>query len=1164
MANNTLTGSSDAEVFIYDGGNDVITNYSGEDTVQIASGSINGYSIKNGDLIFKIGSGSLTLKNMANHSITIKNSSGRTSTNFYGTGYTAQEVIKNLVKAWTKTLLTGTAELDESIQLCSHFKSISAVINQMVADCKAAGDGDTFLRKYCGIILDNADTGAITGWDAGGSKIKTAANVIPETSTLKELPSYTNSSFVRNNVTINIAENLSSLTADGKKVLNALYSWWAEESLSLIEESYGVKFEEGDTINFSLMPSSSYWALTSGTDVKINMGYTTFNGDDDYNGNGVDRTIAHEFTHVAQNLFMGYFPQFLEEGLAELTHGIDDMRQSLIKRLAENPDALKGYLNVNNYNTGSAYYYAAGYMFYRYLAKQTADAYDKSTAHAWEDNVLISGTSKAELLSGSGDYVTLSAGSGNDTLTAYGDSMEVIGGAGNDFIYSDSAGAIISGGKGNDTMKNYASKVSISGDDGNDYIYNYDASKITICGGKGNDHIRNGDGSKILFQYVGGYDTIYGFDSTCTLQIGDGTETYSTTTIGSNVVVTTGNGKITLSGAATLSAANIKGEDPPAWTISGSVATYTAENNSVLKVIGVTSLDGISLDGNVVIISAASLGKNRVTVTGDYTLALSNDVAEPSTSIAWKLNGTTATYNQTTTAGYTLTEDASAINYSTESVTTLATVKGVKSTSGLKVSGNVITVAKASVNAKNITVTGDYTLALADNVTRPSTTNSWSLNNSTATLKQTTTAGYTLEDNVIIYSKKSTANVATVTGVKSTSGLKVSGNVITVSKASVNAKNITVTGDYTLALADNVAQPSTTNSWSLNNSTATLKQTTTAGYTLEDNVIIYSKKSTANVATVTGVKSTSGLKVNGNVITVSKASVNAKNITVTSDYTLALADNVAQPSTTNSWSLNNSTATLKQTTTAGYTLEDNVITYSKKITDTLATVDGAKSLAGISMKNNIVTLKAGSLESNVSVSGSCEFNFAAGNYKGASISGSDGKDIITSRGRNISIDGGKGKDTIKILGSATTIVGGKGNDSITSSGNNNLFVYASGDGNDVIADFSATDKIKITKGTASVSTSGDDVIVKVGNGKMTLKNAAGQDISIINVNGKENVYSTTAAANVPYWFTEDDSNFNAAQLDSIVETSAAYSLGEIETSKSITQENILISYSDKK
>ena len=70
--NDTLIGSRFAEVFVYEGGKDVITNYSGEDTIQIASDKIDSYSFKGNDLIFKIGSGSLRLNNMINHAIIIK------------------------------------------------------------------------------------------------------------------------------------------------------------------------------------------------------------------------------------------------------------------------------------------------------------------------------------------------------------------------------------------------------------------------------------------------------------------------------------------------------------------------------------------------------------------------------------------------------------------------------------------------------------------------------------------------------------------------------------------------------------------------------------------------------------------------------------------------------------------------------------------------------------------------------------------------------------------------------------------------------------------------------------------------------------------------------------------------------------------------------------
>lgn len=137
-----------SQVFEYSkgGGNDLITNYSGEDTIHIADGQIDSYSFDGGDLIFHIGNGSLRLKNMTNHAITVTDSSGNTTTQIYSNGYSPQQVIKNLVQAWHKTMLTDRSvlKLDESIQLCSQFKSIQEVIDQMVADCRRVNNAETF------------------------------------------------------------------------------------------------------------------------------------------------------------------------------------------------------------------------------------------------------------------------------------------------------------------------------------------------------------------------------------------------------------------------------------------------------------------------------------------------------------------------------------------------------------------------------------------------------------------------------------------------------------------------------------------------------------------------------------------------------------------------------------------------------------------------------------------------------------------------------------------------------------------------------------------------------------------------------------------------------------------------------------------------------------
>ena len=123
---------------------------------------------------------------------------------------TQQEVIKAFMKALDVHTLkrssfnddkTGdkkftTKLLDSAIKACSSFGGVQAVIKQMIDDRNEAGNADTFLKKYCGIHLANTDTGAITGKDAGGAKIKTASSIVPESGTLDE-------SFDKNSFTVN-------------------------------------------------------------------------------------------------------------------------------------------------------------------------------------------------------------------------------------------------------------------------------------------------------------------------------------------------------------------------------------------------------------------------------------------------------------------------------------------------------------------------------------------------------------------------------------------------------------------------------------------------------------------------------------------------------------------------------------------------------------------------------------------------------------------------------------------------------------------------------------------------------------------------------------------------------------------------------------------------
>ncbi|MBR3498296.1 MAG: hypothetical protein IKO05_04810 [Selenomonadaceae bacterium] len=624
---------------------------------------------------------------------------------------------------------------------------------------------------------------------------------------------------------------------------------------------------------------------------------------------------------------------------------------------------------------------------------------------------------------------SIKGGTSSDTLSGAAGDDELRGGKGNDKIFGEA---------GNDSLLGEAGNDSLDGGEGDDTLYGGKGND-TLIGGAGNDTLFGEAGSDVFVYADGaGNDLITDFTKDDTLNISVGK--YSTAVSGADVLVTVGEGVITLAGAASLSTLNI---------ISGEMPT-------------------------------------------------------------WKLDGTTATYGD-------------------------LIVTGVKSLDGLKLSGKILTVSKSSLGTDDVKISDGYTLALADDVSTPTTTKKWSLSKTTASYKQTTAAGYTLADNSITYSAKATKTLVTVKGVTSLDGLKLSKKVVTVSAASLGTSNVTISDGYTLALGSDAAKPSTTGKWSLSKTTASYKQTTAAGYTLADNSITYSKKATETLVKVKGVTSLDGLALKKKVVTVSAASLGTSNVTISDGYTLKLGSDVTKTSTKKAWSLSKTTATYKQTTVAGYSLTDNAITYTKKAAEKLATVKGVNDKSGLKVSGKTIKLAGDSLASKVTVSGEYTFDFDS-DFKNATIIGSSDDDTITVRGKKVSVKGGAGDDTIKIFGTGT-IAGGKGDD---------VFVFKSGGAN-VITDYEEADKISLASGTANVSVRGKDVVFTVGSEKISLTGAAGKDITYIE-GGAEKIYESAmsgiemnakeTSAKLTVNYTED--KFDAADyVSSLVTINAA-------------------------
>ena len=124
-----------------------------------------------------------------------------------------------------------------------------------------------------------------------------------------------------------------------------------------------------------------------------------------------------------------------------------------------------------------------------------------------------------------------------------------------------------------------------------------------------------------------------------------------------------------------------------------------------------------------------------------------------------------------------------------------------------------------------------------------------------------------------------------------------------------------------------------------------------------------------------------------------------------------------------------------------------------------------------------------------------------------------------------------------------TLVGGQGNDTLTCGKGKNVFIYDGvhgrssyiGGGKDVIPDYKATDQINIFSTNYSTVTSGQDVIINIGdsrdNESITLKNAVGKKLNI-------NLKYTARYVNIyndyeERWF-DDDNNFSTNELTNMI------------------------------
>ena len=352
-------------------------------------------------------------------------------------------------------------------------------------------------------------------------------------------------------------EGSAVMTTGEKNIIAGIYKWWLKEGLKLIEKSYNLGFNTAGVLSnniklFFYTEDSSTLAFVSnsgGKDLQLAINMKHYGNAATGPNDDLDRTLAHELTHAVMAANINNFnelPQFIKEGMAELTHGIDDQRSFTIGTLAgllinaDDPDRLSKSLDVTNKDTGDSDCYAGGYMLLRYFAKHaslqtqtlpvitdlsaivnlidgdntyyvdgkstdvetadTSDDGDDISVGGAVDYVYTPATAiKQEIyttdknwkinLIGKNNTIIGSEEGGDDVFIAQGEELYINSGAGSNEVTINGSNNTLSGSTGSNSIYVEGEHNSIYGGSESDSISLRNAENNSIFGGSGNDSV---------------------------------------------------------------------------------------------------------------------------------------------------------------------------------------------------------------------------------------------------------------------------------------------------------------------------------------------------------------------------------------------------------------------------------------------------------------------------------------------------------------------------------------------------------------------------------------------------------------------------------------------------------------------------------------------------
>ena len=685
-------------------------------------------------------------------------------------------------------------------------------------------------------------------------------------------------------------------------------------------------------------------------------------------------------------------------------------------------------------------------------------------------NVTIDGGDGDDDISNDGKFSSLSGGAGADSIGNDNDNVTIDGGADNDLLFNEGDDVTINGGTGNDVIYNFGESSEVNGENGNDTILSVN-DFATITGGKSNDLIIVAADDAIsnigididaigfstysqynVIRYTAGdgNDSIVGFDETDLLQIGDGTGTYSAWIDGDNIVVRVDRGSVTLLNAANVSV-HIDG-----------IQSQSPQENYVIYLTESNATCNNSLDGAII---AAADSDCSIENSGANTSIIGNAgndfiVNAGENAVIFAAEGDDSIFNSAENISIGGSSGDDLISLSSDAKNNLIeymesegrdTIIGFDETDTLRIvanTGDYSSVIGGEKGTDVIINVGAGFIILAD-AAKLVRINTFIVSDTGDGEEKfiTLTEGNDFYQNVV-----ENATIAALGGNDSVGNYRTS--------VSINGGN----GDDSV---NNFGSSVTVDGSAGNDTISNLaKDVTIIGGNGNDYI---GNQDTALYVTIDAGAGNDDIYNAGANVSIDMGAG--------SDYLENRGDNAyifggADNDTVENWR--------DLSTILGGDGDDSIDNTGANVS-----IDGGADNDTIDNSGAEVVITSG--DGNDSI-----YN---GLYShNSTLDTGDGDDTITNRGDNAIMLGGAGNDTLNNRGANATIIGSTGNDEIhlTGDGANSFIQYTPGDGDDTIWGLTENSRIQIGNGLDTYSTvgtpSGDDIIIRVGNGSITLKN----------------------------------------------------------------------------